>query len=391
MTFSKVSVQNRAASPKTRKLHAVKNGDAPLILGGAEPAKTWAIKPQGFNALAKYSVTDDLSLLKRNEVEKRPILGDLALLGQATVFYAAPNTGKTLVTLSLIIEGIEKGRFDPAMLNYINMDDDLNGLIEKTSLAKRYGFQMMSQGYKNFDFQTYLEALQEMTANDTASGVIVVVDTLTKIVDTTDVRASRHFSGIVRDFVLKGGTFIGLGHTNKRKGADGKVEYAGAATLVNDFDRIWTIQEFAERVDKDEVTVIFENVKNRGGNIPNAAYSYSVVPGISYGKKLASVCAVHADKCVSMRQVVALIPDAPVIAVIEELIGAGITQKTMLAHEAAEVANVPVRQVTGVLEKYAGSDLAKHRWTTSRGARGVYIFSLLVEAAAQELPMLKAA
>lgn len=372
--------------------------DAGLTVHAASPFEgksDVAVEPIGpvHNALARYSLTDSLENLEKNQIEKRLIFGDLVYFGQATVFYAKPNTGKTLITLRLAIDGIKAGRFDPRQLNYINMDDDLDGLIQKTRIAKQYGFQMLSTGYNGFEFHSYLASLKDMTVNNTAKGVIVVVDTLTKIVDTMDKKGSREFAKVVRDFVLKGGTFLGLGHANKKPGPDGKIVYAGTSDIVDNFDCIWTIEEFAERLEKDEKTVIFENRKDRGGFLPKVAYSYSVEPGNTYEEKLTSVHAVSADECDSLRQVVALIPDAAVIAAIEECIREGRTQKMLLGDAASERANVSGRQAMRVLEKYTGDDPAQHRWNARRGERGMYIFRLLEQEAdpAQSQPLLKAA
>lgn len=38
------------------------------------------------------------------------VLDNIAILGQATVIYAKPNTGKTLLVMKMLIESIKAGR-----------------------------------------------------------------------------------------------------------------------------------------------------------------------------------------------------------------------------------------------------------------------------------------
>ena len=61
-------------------------------------------------------------------VEQQSLLDGLALMGQATVLYAAPNTGKTLLVLWLLIQAIKEGRVDPSLVFYINCDDSADRL-----------------------------------------------------------------------------------------------------------------------------------------------------------------------------------------------------------------------------------------------------------------------
>lgn len=329
------------------------------------------------NPLAKYSVVDALDELQENLAEKQVILGDLVLSGQATVFYAMPNTGKTLITLRLVIDAIKSGLFDPQKLNYLNLDDDAAGLVEKSRLAEVHGFHMMAPGFKGFSVTEFFLSMREMAASNTAKGIIVVVDTLTKIVDPMDKKAARELAEIVGEFKLKGGTFLALGHTNKRLDRRGKVVYAGASDIVDSFDSVWTIQEVDERLERDQKVVLFENQKGRGTRVLKAAYGYSVEPNASYLDKLASVHKVASDDCESLRQVVHLTQDAPVIAAIEEGIRQGKTQKVELATSAAVAANVNFRQTMRVLEKYSGTDSRFHHWTSARVFRGAYEFRLL--------------
>ncbi|MBV5337247.1 MAG: PriCT-2 domain-containing protein, partial [Deltaproteobacteria bacterium] len=64
--------------------------------------------------LDDYSLRGRSNELERSVIDAKPVLGELALLGQATVLFAAPNTGKTLITLGLLIEAVKENRVDPS-------------------------------------------------------------------------------------------------------------------------------------------------------------------------------------------------------------------------------------------------------------------------------------
>ena len=62
--------------------------------------------------LRPYSVLGRADELKAKATETIPLLGDFIMSGQATMLYAAPNTGKTLMILHLLLEAIECGRIE---------------------------------------------------------------------------------------------------------------------------------------------------------------------------------------------------------------------------------------------------------------------------------------
>lgn len=71
------------------------------------------------NPLDKFSLRGKSDELEKNVVDAVPLLGELALMGQATVLFAAPNTGKTMITISLLIDAIKYSRVDPAKVYYL--------------------------------------------------------------------------------------------------------------------------------------------------------------------------------------------------------------------------------------------------------------------------------
>lgn len=166
------------------KLAKEGGGDMKVILDSAEsrfeaceyevispsPAPVQRSESHRASPLAAFSLRGHLAKLESQMVEQIPILGNLVLLGQATVFYAPPNTGKTLLILHMIINGIKQKIIDPAQLFYINMDDNSSGLVDKLRLAEEYGFHMLADGHQDFESSKFRVVMEEMIATDTARG-----------------------------------------------------------------------------------------------------------------------------------------------------------------------------------------------------------------------------
>jgi len=230
-------------------------------------------------SLEQFSMVRDIDLLESKLQTDVFVLGRIALLGQATVIFAQPNAGKTLITLKLLIEAIQAGTIEPTTVFYVNADDTYRGLITKAKLASKHGFHMLAPDHHGFEpakFQAYVEQLVSL---DKARGCIVVLDTLKKFADTMDKRRSSEFNKTIRRFVLAGGTVIALAHVNKHKGTDGKAVHAGTSDTLDDFDAAYVVEVVKRNA--DEVVVCFENRKNRGDNDSQASYRYAGKESVS--------------------------------------------------------------------------------------------------------------
>ncbi|TOB30391.1 hypothetical protein CGK08_23560, partial [Vibrio parahaemolyticus] len=72
-----------------------------------------------------------------------------------------------------------------------------------------------------------------------------------------------------RDFVMKGGTFIGLGHTNKNRDGDNKLVYSGTSDLIEDVDCIYMMDIKYDNTDENGTQtkhIQLINQKLRGNN-----------------------------------------------------------------------------------------------------------------------------
>jgi hypothetical protein len=328
------------------------------------------------NPLSQYCLRD-INELEKLAVKQVQILGDIALLGQATVIYAKQNTGKTLLVFYLIIEGIKTGKFDPAKLIYINMDDDSNGLAVKARISEEYGFRMVADGHHGFEAKKFRLAMEEMIKSDTAQGIIIILDTLKKFVNIMDKGKSTNFAKVVRQFVLKGGTVIALSHTNKHPGSDGKQIYGGTTDIIDDFDAGYILNTVSVDPDNDIKIVEFENIKRRGNVTLSASYSYALSAETSYHELLLSIEEVDPLQLISVKKANEMSSDAEIINAIKDCIMDGVNTKMILAEAAAERSLASKRQTIKVIDKYTGNDPEIHEWHFVYGKHGAKIYELL--------------
>ena len=343
------------------------------------------------NPLDKHTLRGKLAELEKMSLALVYVLSDMAILGQATVFYAWPNTGKTLIILYMLIEAIMCGRIDPTKLYYINMDDSHKGLTEKLALAEEHNFNILADGYEKFSANKFTGIMEEMIETDSAHGVIIVLDTLKKFTDVMDKTKSTNFGKLIRRFTLKGGTVIVLAHANKRADPEGKPIPGGTSDIKDDLDCAYVMWSHPVDPLSAMKTIQFENRKRRGNVVETAAYSYSTERGISYGELLASVQPVDDTQLDTLNKAEASKSDAEVIAVVTACICEGISKRTPLTSAIMRRANISKRAAEQIIEKYSGSDPTAHRWNFTRGERGAHMFFVLppaqhVEAASPTPP-----
>ena len=239
--------------------------------------------------LEKFSLRGSADELKKLAIDPEPFLGKVALMGQSTVWFAQGNTGKTLIALRLLTEAIQQGRVNPSMVYYFNMDDSGKGLEEKSAIADEVGFHMISDGFNGFRTKDFLPILTQLVEGDQARGVVIILDTIKKIVNVMQKTEVSEFTSVVRQFTKAGGTLIAMAHTNKRPGYDGKPIPGGTSDIKDDFDCVYLMSRVRSKSNTTERMIRFENDKKRGNSIQRVSYTYSIESGISYNELLDSV------------------------------------------------------------------------------------------------------
>jgi hypothetical protein len=334
----------------------------------------------GFS-LDRFVLNGDSDDMEKQMLADKYILGRVALLGQITYFYAPPNAGKTLLTMKLLIEGIEAGDIDPAKVYYINADDNHKGLTQKLKLAEKYGFKMIAPGYKEFDIEKFETYLKKLVSTGSAAGVVIVLDTIKKFTDIMKKQTSSKFGKVARLFSMHGGSVIGLGHVNKHKDQEGKVIYSGTTDLGDDGDCFYTIDVVGEKKQTGIKTVSFTNQKNRGDVALEVAYSYKYGADISYLEKLRSVVELGAEERIQAENIAAkekaFEDNNAAIESINWALSSGFVLRTELIKAAAEHKGISKKIVTQVLDTFTGDDLSTFGfWKVSKGANNSQTYSI---------------
>lgn len=297
--------------------------------------------------------------------------------GQYTLFFAAPNTGKTLLTYWMLIEAFKTGRINPNHIFYLNADDHQAGLIQKLELAEKWRFHLIVPEYKGFSVKKLLSIIRELQENDLAAESVIILDTVKKFTTPMDKIQVSAFNDIIRPFIAKGGTVIGLAHTNKNRNQDGKPIYGGTSDLVDDADCAYTIDVVATDDQTKICTVEFERIKGRGGVVNKAAYRYSFADRLSYHERLATVEEMDAENLQAVKHSDQVKSDQPIIDAIKNSILGGITLKMDIIRVVAASTKVSQGQVRKVLELYTGDFVGLSCWNFTKGARGAMNYHLL--------------
>jgi hypothetical protein len=329
------------------------------------------------NPLSRFSLLGRADEIEANAADTKPLLGRFVLQGQATMIYAEPNTGKTLVVLKLCLDAMEMGRIDPANLYYVNADDSSAGIAVKLRLLQDVGAHMLAPGYGGLRTDHLVKTLTQAIDDRSARGTCVVIDTLKKFTDLMDKKRTSEFAQVCRQYVMAGGTIVALGHTAKNPNADGTPRYQGTTDIYEDFDAVYVGQPFVRNANDGHRVVRFTRKKNRADSPEAVAYAYATDDGISYQEKLASIQVVDPDD-LDDYATYSEPSDPPVMAAIARLIQAGsVCGQMALAKAAAKECGVSHRAALQVLNQYTGNVPYEHLWNYRTGPRGVRIYYLI--------------
>lgn len=330
-----------------------------------------------------YSITGQSKKLKENSIRDVFLMDRIAILGQWTVIYAAPGTGKTLLTLWMLRDQISKGLIEANKVFYVNADDNFRGMTEKVEIAEGFGLQMLVPNFNDFSINIILTLMGQLAESGEARGIILVLDTLKKFTDLMDKRVSSHFGNIARQFITAGGSLIVLAHTNKHKDAEGKSIYSGTSDIVDDADCVFIIDKVGECDEflGKKITVKFTNKKSRGDVASTLGFTY-VKGGQSYSNLLDSVERIDEKGLETSKREIeieeSLEKDNHIISVARQAIIDGFNTKDRLVKEVKKRTLETTARVKSVIEKRAGSNYASgDRWSFVLGEKNAQIFSVL--------------
>ena len=349
-------------------------------LAGQTPAQA----PSALKKLKGFSMHGQSTKLKEQILRDEHVMQNLAILGQWTTLYASPNTGKTLLSIWLLIEQIQKGRLNPSNVFYVNADDNFRGLVEKLTIFENHGIQCISPNHNDFKVIDIYLLMQNLAKNKEASGIVIVLDTLKKFVDLMDKRMGTEFGRFARDYVAAGGTLIALAHTNKHKDTEGKGIYSGTSDIVDDCDCVYVLDQISKSGDALQMThtIEFSNKKARGDVATTEGFSFIRSPGQSYQELLDSVKRLSAFDVIESKQQSAveakLEEDSEIIEAVITTITSSVTTKTEIVKRVAESTGETNARVRKVLKARTGHDYARgHRWQSRTGEHNAQTYTIL--------------
>ena len=347
-------------------------------------ASAEAVQGGPLGRLKGFSITGRSSDLRQQMLDDKFVLDQIAILGQWTNLYAAPNTGKTLLTLTMLRDQIRANVICGEQVFYVNADDTYRGMVEKLEIAESIGLQMLVPNQQGFVVSNIVDLMTDLAIANEAANVVIVLDTLKKFTDLMDKRVASQFGNIARGFVAAGGTLITLAHTNKHKDSQGKSIYSGTSDITDDGDCFYIIDKIG--VDKgfgtERYTVEFTNDKNRGDVAGTVGFSFEKRVGETYADLLDSVkrfSSGEIERSKVAKEVQAeLDDDADLIAAVADCLGAVINTKSAIVKKVRESTGDSNDKVRKLMAKRTGTfyELG-HRWTVIKGANNAQFYQVL--------------
>lgn len=238
--------------------------------------------------LNSLSATNRIDEMKNKLENDFYVFDGVALGGETTLFFAWPSTGKTLLFMHLLIEGIRAGAVDPKKAYYINADDNFRGLVTKAEIAEEHGFYMISPYDSDMEPAEIIQLLIDVATNENPGKMVVILDTVKKFVNLMSKVDQSKFYTDLRKLTAKGVAVILAGHANKYASADGELICEGTADSSNDIDCVYSINRLVP-LHSDEMTVECINTKSRGSVLNKRSFKYDNRKDTSWPDRLASV------------------------------------------------------------------------------------------------------
>lgn len=332
--------------------------------------------------LKKLSATGDSREMRAQMLKDKFVIEGLAILGQWTTFYAAPNTGKTLIALAGLRVQIESGEILGENVFYVNADDSYNAAVAKIEIAEDFGMEMLVPNHNEFKSNDMIPILKELTEQHKARNKIVVLDTLKKFTDLMDKKSATAFGHVAREFVAAGGTLICLAHTNKHKNSDGRGVYAGTSDISDDADCYYIVDKVQFDQPSGTHVVEFINHKSRGDVEPSVSYQYIRSLGESYLDLLNSVKRLDPtalDRIKSQSEFDKQLElDFELIEAICEAIRSSPLAKSELITKVNKSSGFSHNKIRGALKRYSGSCYTEgSRWEGVVSAHNKTVYKIV--------------
>ena len=290
----------------------------------------------------------------------------LVKAGHIIVVASEANGGKTTIFVHAAAE-MRKLGYDVC---YINMDSALSDLEQYQRHADQHGYSLIApdlhEGKSSDDVLKFFEEAAADLGN--YSKVVVVVDTIKKLVNVLQKAEQKKIFKIFRRLTAKGMTIILLGHTNKYNNTEGKPIYEGTGDTRNDVDELIYLIPIKNQDGSMTVSAVVD--KDRAG-AANVTFTISTDRAVSVAPKYVNTLEIAQE--VRLRQ-----EDKEIIDFISKEIDPDCKNVTQL-HEASKSDGLHYSRSTLdiVLQRYARGNASKPLWEGVKGMKNAKFYSLL--------------
>ncbi|MCS5558897.1 MAG: hypothetical protein NZ738_05820, partial [Oceanospirillaceae bacterium] len=118
--------------------------------------------------LSAYAMNGRSEEMRQQMLDDKYVLDRIAILGQWTTLYAAPNGGKTLLTLWMLIQQVKAGEIDGSKIYYVNADDHYKGQVEKLELLEPHKINVLLPNHNGFDTDKLIQLIGQLTKDKQA-------------------------------------------------------------------------------------------------------------------------------------------------------------------------------------------------------------------------------
>jgi hypothetical protein len=298
-------------------------------------------KPSARERLRAFIVTEDKV---KGMTETRMIWRNLIASGHVSVWAAPGNGGKTTIA-KLAASELAAAGYEVLFFQEDAGSGDLPALFEH---AKANGYQLLNSILTGSHPEDQVNLLREMVAEGTdLSGTVMFFDTLKKYLDLMSKSGARWFFALMRALTLRGATIVLLGHTNKNRGLDGKLQFEGVGDVRNDVDELLYI----ESAGRDGAGLVVMTIKpDKVRCIVNEA-TFQLDTSTMVVRAMPDVV----DVLAMMRRREQLKEDAELIGVVRSVLAGGGMSKTALVERVVAEAGVGKRPAAAVVNRYVGT------------------------------------
>ncbi|MDA7855865.1 helicase RepA family protein [Pseudomonadales bacterium] len=365
------------------ELTAIDKVEDSEVIHNTGASKTGVDEASTLDKLKEIAINDKLDAMRELSRDATFVAGRLALRGQSTVFYAAPNTGKTAIALKLLSEGIAN-RTVGSNAFYFNLDDTYDGLITKGDIANRHGFYVISPNELPKPNENFEQLVDLLVTEGTAHETVLLLDTIKKFTDPMDKKSSSQFMNICRKFTANGGTVVALAHTNKNKDDSSNSIPAGTSDILDDCDCAYVMDIVQEEKTAEGTKrfVEFNHRKTRGPVVLTALYSYTRYDDADYERMFDSIKLEDPDEVDELRAKTALQfeldKDKPLITEISKILRAEVEllQKDIVA-KLTDQGDFSRRSITACLKRWSCPASEGGAWRIRQGVNNGNIYSLI--------------